>query len=1016
MTSEKWDRYERWTAAIADVVYPLTDSPGPVYLDLEEDIRRELAHRMGIASDAVLGDLAVAVRGALDLTGGPADVLRGLTGHLRLWGTPGRQDPPPPVLGFLAALCMAAENMAAGDGVASTNFYYRLAELLELDDHQRKLVEQAYRSVGETYWRALDHWLRHHQGNRGLSTIVAAKPRFVGYPIAQAMIRAADRERLISFFEDSGLPPGAVIDAGQLRGTLEAWIGRRPSPATANLLRLWSSGRDAQRSLLENASAALAAWDGRVARGDAEHGAGGRLALQLSIGTFPKKRLGISVLAFLPEANEPRCAQILAADGARALDLTPSIPGALGMADSSAIETASILEGRLTIVDSLSDKTLTRQPRRLVAFRHDEATGRWIEADRVMLTQDLVLVCYDALLPRVTAILDAAARPGWRRMTADFPGIPPKWTVITGVELFRPPGNLVPSGLTDLQVLVPLATTQLTIAGGFRLPVKMRNVWHVAEPPEIRAVTDRPEPMRLVLRDRTDATSWDDDSQILEQWSDDGTGAMVVDLVEADLGVGDYEMALYSGDDADEATTVITFHLRDGDSIDTTQWDAVDSIGYTVAAPLGSLGAGTASDGATIVGATVLDGPAVIDVAQQPRTALPALPLWSPVRSGAVARRPISVTVVPKDSCLYTGAHIEQVEQVPLDRRGYPTVPYSKGTCRKCGLERWYPTSYRRNVRAHELHQAEKARHHATDVSQLEAMLVADTDRPSWDLVLDALFHAGGGSWALFERLARHVQASGIFVDQLARALESLGHIDIQRGPDSLRPVAWEVSPSVLAKTSRGYFLSGYWPDGKTNHQADLAERGVGGILREWKNAEGPSSWYFDRRPDVVVDGVEVVEDAARRQCAVLPVLSRVAAGLPRVPVSSSGQLRWFDPEEARWVEADGMGLKGAYRMTRFSTIDAVRTEEDLDRGTMGIGNVQLTKHLASALVLDRPLMAYDAKRRALSVPLGAELPALYARAAVLCSGSLPVKEGRSMTYLDVPVDIAEHLAFLATH
>ncbi len=992
------------------------DSPGPVYLDLEKGQQEDLARRMGVARDAVPGELAAAVRNVLDLTRGKSRVLKDLTDALRRWGAPGRQDPPPPVLGFLAALCMAAENMAAGEGVASTNFYFRLAELLKLEKRESKLLEEAYRQVGETYWRAVDHWLVHHHGERGLSTIVAAKPRYVGYPIGQALIRATDRDRLLSFFEDSGLPPGALIDPVQLMVPLEEWIERQPTPATKNLARIWATGREARRTVAESAVAALATWDGQVAKADGEHHAGGRLALQASIGTFPKKRLGLSVLAYLPEADQPRSARVIAANGPCDLDLTPSIPGALAMAESSAIDIVGLLEGRLTIEDPMTGKSITRQPRRLVAFRHDEATGRWIETPRVMLTQDLLLFCYNAMLPKVTEILDATARPGWHRLADDFPKKPERWTVIRDVQIFRSPGKMVPAGLSDLQVLVPLATTQLSISGGFRLPVRMRNVWHVAEPPEIRAVTDSPEAMRLVLRDRTALEAWDDEAQVVDEWSDDGSGALVVSLLDEDLEVGDYELSLYAAQ-TDVPVAVSAFHLRDGDAVDKAQWEAVIPVPYSVGGALGPLGAGGTVGGATVNGSAVENSPTEVDLLQRQRTPLLPGRVWSPVRTvQGDHRRPIEVTVVPKDSCLYTGAHHEQLESVPVDGKGRPLVKVHKGECTKCGLERWYRSNYWENRRAYERRkQAEEARR-SIDVSRLESVMLQHDDRPDWDRALDALCYAGGGTWSVFERIARHIQASGIFVDQLARSLESLGHIDIRRHEESLRPVAWEIAPSVLAETSRGYFLSGYWPGVKSDNLFNELERKGRGMARTAENPEGPSSWFLDRRPPCPLEGAEVIDDAARKMASVLPRLSEVVAGLPRVPASPVGQIRWFEPNEARWKDTTGLGLKGAYRMSRFSTTDVIRTDDDLERGTMAIGTVQLTKHAAFALLRERPLMAYDKDLRQLSVPLGADLPGLYGRAAVLCSGVLPVKAGRSLVYQDVPADVAEHLAYLMTH
>ena len=97
-------------------------------------------------------------------------------------------------------------------------------------------------------------------------------------------------------------------------------------------------------------------------------------------------------------------------------------------------------------------------------------------------------------------------------------------------------------------------------------------------------------------------------------------------------------------------------------------------------------------------------------------------------------------------------------------------------------------------------------------------------------------------------------------------------------------------------------------------------------------------------------------------------------------------------------------------------TTDVFRTAKDIDCGEAALGTVQLTKHIA-ARQLGRPLLAYLESQRALAVPLGADLPVLYGRAAVLCSGRLPtpLRQKRLLVYHDVPQSIADRMTQLLT-
>lgn len=998
--SQRWETYTAWNRAIAEVMFPDIDVPAPVYLDFEDDKIEALAATMGIGPGEVEPALAAAVVGVLDLTEGPKAVLRTIRHHTRHWYGQGNWDAPPPMLAFLSVLSMAAEKMAGTEDYAPNNFYGRLTSLLGLPTRSIKL-EQAYRGDASSLWNMLRVWLLRCDGRRGLPTIEASQPRYVGYPITQAMMRAGDRERLIDFFESTGLPPGSTIPPQHLEGLFDAWVTQTPSPASKNLQRLW--GGAGRRRLLDAASVALSTWSGQTARATDEHAAGGRLRLSLAMASFPKKKLGVGLLAYLPDAGSPRDGTLGSSGGAIAVSLTPDIPGALTLGESSAVKAASLLESDLIIRDSHSGVSVTRHPRRLVIFRQDEMTARWIETEHALLTEDLRLLCYDELLPRVRKVLGEAARPAWRDLTT-LPGLPEGWTLITDVQLFDVPRSVTKSGVNDLQGLVPVTTSHLTLTGGFPLPGATRGTWHVGEPPEIRVVSDAPGGFTVRLEDLGDELTLAEDSdlRVMNSWSDEGTGVLVIDLAEAELGSGDYRISLWP-DGSKEPESTWRIRLANGDLYDQRQWDSVDSVILDPARGLEVMGVDRVqpgSDERTRDASTSLGC-----------QSLPVTPQWSEHHSGAVSRDPIRLPAVSPDSCLYTGRHTETVEYVPTDAKGRPLVRWSTGRCTGCGLTRRYSTNYWANKIQHAkaAAAAERPRH---DLGNLPAPEVMDD--LCWNLALDGLFYTGGGSWSHFERVARHVQSSGLVVDQFARFVEALGHVNIRRDPRSLRPVAWEVRGSTLVKTPRGFFLCGYWPDSLTNAQADAA--GNGAILYSVDNTEGPTSWFLKGLPETVLEGVEVLDEGWVQLALRLPPVSEAVASLPRHAFGFDGQVRLFDPRESRWLSVDGCGGAGAYRLSYFTTIDFLRTPEDIKDGTIGVSTVQLSKHAAPWVTGNPPLLAYDPAAQELSVPLGAELPGLYGRAVVMASGLLPFKRGRSMVYRAVPPELAGHLAFLFSH
>lgn len=82
----------------------------------------------------------------------------------------------------------------------------------------------------------------------------------------------------------------------------------------------------------------------------------------------------------------------------------------------------------------------------------------------------------------------------------------------------------------------------------------------------------------------------------------------------------------------------------------------------------------------------------------------------------------------------------------------------------------------------------------------------------------------------------------------------------------------------------------------------------------------------------------------------------------------------------------------------------------------MAISTVHLSKHATALLWGSKPLLAYEPDDQVLKVPLGANLPGLYERAAVLASGMAPFPNDGSLCYPFVSPEMAGHLAYLLSH
>jgi hypothetical protein len=103
--------------------------------------------------------------------------------------------------------------------------------------------------------------------------------------------------------------------------------------------------------------------------------------------------------------------------------------------------------------------------------------------------------------------------------------------------------------------------------------------------------------------------------------------------------------------------------------------------------------------------------------------------------------------------------------------------------------------------------------------------------------------------------------------------------------------------------------------------------------------------------------------------------------------------------------------------MRTFAPLYVVRNQSDVQLGTLAITTPYLAKHIANLWAGD-PLARYHQGSRSVIVPLGADLPGLFGRAAALCSGRNPAEHpsSRLLQYLAVPPEVANVIHHRLTH
>lgn len=975
--SSAWLEYRQWNDAVAAICFPELDEPLPVYLDLEDHVLTAIAELAGFSGDPRDG-LSQAVRGVT--VKGQRFSLDKLLRFQRIWAkSKAFADQPPPCLAFLALSVLAAEDMGtAEDDISPIAYYPRLASLLQLPAGSHS-VHDEYPRRAEYLWHSLNRWLDDYDGKRGTPTAYALSRRFVGLPLSQALVREGDRRKFPGFFAQYGLAPGMDVAPEVVERYLDAWFGSESCPASAPLRKQWSKPAARER-IAAVAAVELAGWDGTLPQGTAAE------AIQIQrIGLMAQLRQGFMgssldlslTLRQMGLDNSAGCLEVeVGHDEWLPLNFQPGAGNLWRTSHSEGVDMASVLEGVVKLrTGNAQGEVLKHFPRTIVPLVLDELQAAFLEQERLQLNVDSILLVRrvarnQAIADRVVKILETCARPGFT-IHEEYPGLPDGWVLITDVQLFGAPSD------TRFNELVPLARDQLTIAGGLRIPSRIRK-WSSLAAPEVRASVESESNLRIIL------TNMESDVEIGQWESDDG--ALVVPLQELALEDGDYRAALYAGKSKNPLQQV-TIRLRSGDSVD-SGWNLVTRLSYFIAAHTGSLGALTASEADSASLPIVVDGALTIGCQDIEATELARATIqWGKPKPEGPPPAKVEIGAPDESSCVSTGAHY--LEYPPFFGGRQPR--FIEGVCRYCGLVKRSPGWIRPAWRGRVAQSTS-----TVDVSHL-APVSSDSDT-KWGAAMDALMHLGGGAPGSLLGIASQIDGSSLFASRFPRTVEALGHVSIAREMDGT-VTGWEIAPAYLAESSTGeWHLVGFWPPNAVNTLDDRVRDRGGALVVETAAGAPPRKFLTAVTEDVVndcaADLATCVPAAGMAMLEALPRLSWVEQSLPRMPMPGYSAAQRFDTRSASWVATGDVSSPGAYRLKRgFETIDAFRTTMDVSRGTYASVDVYLSKHLA-ARHDGISLITYFPDRQSLAVPRGADLPGLYARALVQMSGTLP-REGR---------------------
>ncbi len=291
----------------------------------------------------------------------------------------------------------------------------------------------------------------------------------------------------------------------------------------------------------------------------------------------------------------------------------------------------------------------------------------------------------------------------------------------------------------------------------------------------------------------------------------------------------------------------------------------------------------------------------------------------------------------------------------------------------------------------------------------------------NYNLLLEWMSERGEGTWHHFrDAHAWLLTRSGLEGEDVpaARTLEHLarlGHVESARAESR-----WAVSPPVVTVVP-GASVHAVIVGARTRLlQAALRERIESSQhldLIERPQREGPDAIYIscnDERELAKLAanvGGHYEYSVSERISQLLPALEDLLSAAAAPPPTSGYGTSLWQPDTNRFRAIERTDRPGLYRYEAYGTPQFRYTSDGQQYSDVDFS----TGRYAELRRMGRSVLVYlrEAINGLLVVPARADLPALHARSAILCSGLLPEfdPKGVSLGYRNVPLIIASRIA-----
>ncbi|MER6066048.1 hypothetical protein ABT167_33755 [Streptomyces sp. NPDC001792] len=451
--------YKHWHEVLSAEFFGPDHTMRSTVLYLDDEIERDLAERIGTS-------LPQAVADELNWGNPERPLFSRIQSQCVAWANGGGTGPPPS-LPVLALSVLAATRMASSDGMRSTNFYGRWAQLFgeQSGSYRANKLQHAFLEVAEM-WEELDAWLERTCGLYGTSTVSTGAPYWkIGFPISQALVRGADRQILTRFFAATRLRPKNPnqVSGRELLRRLRVWTAGRNRGLSHRLLDEMENAAETGEALITSLLRRLADdWDGTLHEPERGHR---RRAHGLRLVVADRG----SRAEWLAEAVDGLPGAQVSLLGGRTFTLRKEYGDVYG-----GLETLQPSPQQLANGVRLEGDTLVLEwvPQDVVLLRKHPHLGDWVSTEYFEPGEQHWILAADTAVHDVRTMVNALGARTVREAAGPVAG----WKLFKGVRAVSGTGLTLTldRGGSHVHVLEPQVRQQAELSGGLRIAPEYR--------------------------------------------------------------------------------------------------------------------------------------------------------------------------------------------------------------------------------------------------------------------------------------------------------------------------------------------------------------------------------------------------------------------------------------------------------------------------------------------------------------------------------------------------------------